>query len=268
MKAPEARYASGEELASDLSAVRQGAIPVGAVSIGARTQQTKAKTARTSLAAEPQSPATIASARTSIPKDETARSIRSGFLKRIGRFPAGRSRVAGLALVGVLLATLLLFRDDIVEGKLYLEATRAERNGELELSEQKLEELLGRNPDSEKAQQLVLDVSARLVLPSLPIELLAEHQHRFGSCTGRLTLGVEGLEYSSKSHGRWQWGFGQIRALDAGGSRRIAVQTYEGDMLGLLDRKNYNFSILGETMDPTLWKRYERLFLQRLAESP
>jgi hypothetical protein len=183
-------------------------------------------------------------------------------------FAEGRTRVAGLALIGILLATLLLFRNDIAEGKLYLEATRAARNGELELSERKLEELLERNPDSEKAKELVLDVSARLAIPSLPIELLSEHQHRLGSCTGRLTLREEGLEYSSKSHGRWQWGFGQIRALDAEGSRRIAVQTYEGDMLGFLDRKNYNFSVLGEPMDPALWKRYERLFLHRRAESP
>jgi hypothetical protein len=39
-------------------------------------------------------------------------------------------------------------------------------------------------------------------------------------------------------------------------------------MLGFLDRKNYNFSVLGEPMDPALWKRYERLFLHRRAESP
>jgi hypothetical protein len=178
-----------------------------------------------------------------------------------------RSTAAGLVFVVLFLGGLVLFRERIAESKLYYDARQAARNGELEAAESKLEDLLARNPDAGIARDFVLEVSGRLVLPALPIELSAEHQHRLGSCTGRLTLREDGVEYSSKSHGRWQWGFAQIRALDAPGSRRLSLQTHEGDMLGLLDRKNYNFSVLGESPEPTFWKRYERLFRLRLAET-
>ena len=74
-----------------------------------------------------------------------------------------------------------------------------------------------------------------------------------------MTLRPDGIEYSSKSHGRWQWRFEHIRAMDVGSSRGLAVQTYEDDMLGLLSSKNYNFSLLGDSPDEEFWKRYERL---------
>jgi hypothetical protein len=61
-------------------------------------------------------------------------------------------------------------------------------------------------------------------------------------------------------------GFHAGSALDAQKSRRLVVQTYEDDMLGLLDRKNYNFSVLGDPVDPAFWKRYERLFLRGRAD--
>ena len=96
---------------------------------------------------------------------------------------------------------------------------------------------------------------------------VVEHHHRLGSCTGRLTLREGGVEYGSKSHGRWKWEFARIRGLDVDGSRRLALQTYEDDMLGLLDRKNYNFSVLGEALDPAFGKRYERLALRHLTET-
>jgi serine/threonine-protein kinase len=268
MKAPGERYATGVEFANDLASVRHGLTPAGDVSVAARTQKTKvpAPPVRTAVVEVPESLATIHPAPTPSAVVEAMRGVRSRFPKGIGS-SRKRTRVVGLALVLVLLATILLFRDEIAQEKLYFDASRAARNGQLELSEQKLEELLDRNPDWDKARDLVLEISAQLVLPALPVELTAEHQHRFGSCTGRLTLREDGLEYGSKSHGRWEWGFGQIRSLDAEGSRRLAVQTHENDMLGLLDRKNYNFSLLGDPVDPVFWKRYQRLFLRSLADS-
>jgi serine/threonine-protein kinase len=264
MKAPGERYATGDDFAKDLASVRNGLTPAGAASVGARTQQAKL-TVGSAAAARPEPPATVEPGLAPIAIVEAVKSAGSRFLKGIGS-PLSTRNVA-LALVVVLLATLFLFREEIAQQKLYFDATRAAKNGQLELGEQKLEELLDRNPDSEKARDLVLEISARLVLPALPVELTAEHQHRFGSCTGRLTLREDGLEYGSKSHGRWQWGFGQIRDLDAEGSRRLAVQTHENDMLGLLDRKNYNFSVFGDPVDPAFWKRYERLFLRGMADS-
>jgi serine/threonine-protein kinase len=225
MKTAEARYRTGEEFARDLTSVKNGSTLSGPVSAD-RTRETKVS-------------APVASS--SRPRAVT---------------------VMAIAAV-VLLSALVLFREDLARWKLYFEAAREARNGELELSERKLEGLLEGDPEWDRARGLVLEVSAQLVLPELPVELSAEHHHRLGSCKGRLTLREDGLEYGSKSHGLWRWDFAHVRELDAEGSRRLALSTHEDDMLGLLDRKNYNFTLLGDAVDPAFWKRYERLFLRR-----
>jgi hypothetical protein len=265
MKAPDERYATGEALANDLTSVRRGLTPAGAVPPAARTQKTKIPAP---AAEAPESPAAVKPAPASGATFETIRRFGSNLLKQVGSSTTMRARTAGLALGVVFLAAVFLFREEIVQTKLYFQAARAAKNGELELSEEKLEELLERNPGSGKARDLLFEVSSRLVLPKLPLELSAEHHHRLGSCAGRLTLREDGVEYGSKSHGRWKWEFAQIRGLDVEGSRRLALQTYEDDMLGLLDRKNYNFSVLGEALEPAFGKRYERLALRHLTETP
>jgi serine/threonine protein kinase len=230
-KTPEARYRTGEEFARELASVKSGSAPSASASAADRTRETK-----------------------------------------ISTNPASSSKPRVRALMAVvafaLFSAALLLREDLARWKLYFEASRDARNGELGLSEQKLESLLERDPEWGRARNLVLDVSSELVVPELPIELSAEHHHRLGSCKGRLTLREEGLEYGSKSHGLWRWDFAHVRELDAEGTRRLALSTYEDDMLGLLDRKNYNFTVLGDPVDPAFWKRYERLFLRSLASRP
>jgi hypothetical protein len=158
----------------------------------------------------------------------------------------------------VVFAAALFFRDELGQRKLYLDASAAAQKKDFELSERKLEELLERNSDFESAQALLLEVSSELVLPSLPLELAAKHSHRLGSCTGRLTLLENGIEYSSKSHGRWRWRFEHLRAIDVAGSWGLTVQTNEDDMLGLLSSKNYNFTLLADPPNEEFLKRYER----------
>jgi hypothetical protein len=143
---------------------------------------------------------------------------------------------------------------------LFYDAARAARNGDFAASEEQLETILAGNPDFDRARSLLLDVSSELVLPKLPRELTVKHNHRLGSCSGRLTLREDGIAYSSKSHGLWQWRFEHIREMDVRSSRGFVIQTHEDDMLGLLSSKNYNFSVLSDSPEEHFWKRYERLY--------
>jgi len=259
MKSVEERYSSGDEFADDLLAVKQGVTPRRSLSLGARTQVT----ARSIVGECHGGPEDLSvkgpSPELATPETEkTARSFRAMSLIK-DRLPHSlRWRIG--AIVFVFLSAVFFFREELVQWKLFFDASTAAKNKDFELSERKLEELLDRDPDFESAEGLLLEVSSELVLPALPLELAAKHGHRLGSCTGRLTLRQDGIEYSSKSHGRWQWRFEHIRAIDVGSSRGLAVQTYEDDMLGLLSSKNYNFSLLGDSPDEEFWKRYERLY--------
>jgi serine/threonine protein kinase len=260
MKSSAERYASGDELADDLTAVRRGASPRRALSIGERTQPTKLSAPHTpAVVPEAQSPAsssgTVQTVRGSRPLPPVA------FIQdKLRDLPRRHiAAVIASALVFTFLVTALVFREDLAQWKLFFDGERAAASGQLVLSEQKLEELQSRNPDFRKASDLLLEVSSELVLAELPLELTVKHHHRLGSCTGRLTLREDGLEYSSKSHGHLEWSFARVRVID-GGSWELAIRTSEDDMLGLLDRKNYNFSLLDPSPGDEFWKRYERLF--------
>jgi serine/threonine-protein kinase len=262
MKAPEARYRTGEEFARDLASVKNGSNPSEAVLVADRTQAAGIPKTAAGRAPEPAEAVEEASPSAASAAFETVRRFGSELWKRVRSSSRRRTGALLAALLLLLLSAAFLFRSDLARWKLYLEASREAKNGELELSEQKLESILENDPEWERARNLVTEVSAQLVLPELPVELPAEHHHRLGSCKGRLTLREDGVEYGSKSHGLWRWDFAHVRELDAGGARRVALSTYEDDMLGLLDRKNYNFTLLGVAVDPEFWKRYERLFLR------
>ncbi|MGH9388168.1 MAG: hypothetical protein ACRD1Z_01025, partial [Vicinamibacteria bacterium] len=211
---------------------------------------------------------------------ETDRTIRSdsalglvNHLRHIRHKLSSSSRWrVGAIVSGVLLfllAAAIVFRGDVEQWKLYLDARKAADAGELELSEQKLEQILDRNPDFESASDFLLEVSSELVLPELPIELAVKHDHRLGSCTGQLTLRDGSVEYRSKSHGSWQWPFAQIRSVDGRGSWGLTLQTYEDDLLGLRGSKNYNFSLQSGPLSESASKRYQRLVrYRRLGEAP
>jgi serine/threonine protein kinase len=258
MKSVEERYSSGDELADDLLAVKQGVTPRRSLSLGERTQ-----VAALSIGGERHEGSEQLAAKGPPPQlatletEKTVRLFRAVSVIKEKLQLSPRWRIG--AILFVFLSAALFFREELDQWKLFYDAATAAKNKDFKLSERKLEELLDRNPDFESAEGLLLEVSSELVLPALPLELAAKHGHRLGSCTGRLTLRQDGIEYSSKSHGRWQWRFEHIRAIDVGGSRGFTVQTYEDDMLGLLSSKNYNFSLLGDSPDEEFLKRYERL---------
>ncbi|HSF19664.1 MAG TPA: serine/threonine-protein kinase [Vicinamibacteria bacterium] len=249
-KSPAERYASGEELAQELLAVKQ---------------ETPSRAPASTVVPPPAIPSTPDER---VPKSPTIRSQRAFGLPevRFGGFPRFRMRTVAAAVLACLLALAIWFRDDISQRKLFFDARTAVENGELALGEQKLEELLERSPDFDEASSLLLAVSGELVLPALPLELAAKHDHALGSCTGKLTLHESSIEYWSSKHGLLQWRFEYLQSISRRGPRGITVQTYEGDVLGLVSDKNYNFSVLGDPPDDTLWKRYERLFRHRRAE--
>jgi len=262
MKSVEERYSSGDEFADDLLAVKQGGTPRRPLSLGERTHVAarsvggKGHKGPQHLATKGPSPQLA-----TLETEKAVRLFRAvSFIKEKLQLSL-RWRIG--AILFVFLSAALFFREELGQWKLFYDAATAAKNKDFELSERTLEELLDRNPDFESAEGLLLEVSSELVLPALPLELTAKHSHRLGSCTGRLTLREDGIEYSSKSHGRWQWRFEHIRAIDVGSSRGFAVQTYEDDMLGLLSGKNYNFSLLGDSPDEEFWKRYERLLRSR-----
>ena len=177
-----------------------------------------------------------------------------------------RRRIGGI-LILALLATAYFYRDKLAEQKHFYDARSAIEDGDLALGERKLEELVETSPDFNEASELLVTVSTELVLPSLPKEFSAKHDHRLGSCTGRLTLHDRGVEYWSRKHGAWQWRFDNVRTMYNRGSWGISFETHEDDMLGLLSTKNYNFILLGDPLDEEFWKRFERLYEYRRAAS-
>ena len=202
---------------------------------------------------------------------ETGGTLRSGAVPglfhriRCWLSRSSRRRLGAIAsgVLLFLLASAIVLREDLGQWKLYLDAREAADAGQLEVSENTLEQILDRDPDFESASDFLLEVSSELVLPELPIELAVKHDHRLGSCTGQLTLRDGSAEYRSKSHGAWQWPFAQIRSLDASGSWSLTLRTYEDDLLGLRGSKNYNFSLQSGPLSGSVSKRYERLLRYR-----
>jgi serine/threonine protein kinase len=256
MKSVEERYPTGDEFAEDLIAVKQGVTPRRPVALGERTQASPRQTGGERYEGSEQLAAKAPAPLTRVATEKALGFSRAVWLIKDKLPISPRWRI--LALIFVFLSAALFFREELGQGKLYFDAARAAKNNDFAGSERMLEDLLQQSPDFESAEDLLLEVSSELVLPALPRELAAKHGHRLGSCTGRLTLRQDGVEYNSKSHGRWDWRFEHIRTM-GGSSRGLAVQTYEDDMLGLLSSKNYNFSILGDFPNEEFWKRYERL---------
>jgi hypothetical protein len=251
MKSADDRHASAGELADELVLVRQGEAPRRAPPLGLRTQAQKPESFGSS-SAPPAAPAETPGA--------------SAKIERLGRVPRLRAWVLGrLRMIAALTALVglgagLYFREEIVQQKLFLEAKRAAAKGELPQSEAKLEELVQRDPSFTGAVELLRQVSRELLKPRLPLEFSARHNHRLGSCTGRLTLHDWGMEFSSGKHGLWQWHSDRVFGLERRSEWGIGFATNEPEMLGLLTTKNYNFSLLSAALAEEDWRRYRRLF--------
>jgi serine/threonine-protein kinase len=268
MKSVEERYASGEELAQDLLAVKQGRAPRRGLSVGDRTQlSVRSNGSPRPEGAEPPSVKKESPPLDLLEPEKTHFPFRALPLVKLVRERLQHSRRWRIgAVLSVLLVAVFLLRGELRQWMLFYDAARAARNGDFATSEEQLETLLAANPDFDRARSLLLDVSSDLVLPTLPRELTVKHNHRLGSCSGRLTLREDGIAYSSKSHGLWQWRFGHIREMDVRSSRGFVIQTREDDMLGLLSSKNYNFSLLSDSPEEHFWKRYERLYRRSRGE--
>jgi len=275
MKSADARYASGEELAEDLLAVKRGVAPGRAVSTCDRTQAGAVLVQESPSSLSIDLPGSAARSSARLETDRTIRSdrafglvdpVRRRLRHRLSSSSRWRRGAIAFGVLLFLLTAAFVFRENLGQWKLYLEARKAADTGKLELSERKLEEILHRNPGFASASDFLLRVSAELVLPELPIELAAKHDHRIGSCTGQLTLRDGAIEYRSKSHGSWHWPFAQVRSIEGRGSWGLTLQTYEDDLLGLRGSKNYNFSLQGGPLAETSSKRYERLLRYRRLE--
>jgi serine/threonine-protein kinase len=268
MKSRDERYGSGEELAQDLLARKQSSASRPPFAERTQTSATRVD--------PPPAEASVVSARplsedslpqTSAPRDSKTTPRLPSLVGLVKGKLQSSSRWRWGALVGILvlasLVVALAYREPIAQYRLYSDAKRAAEAGELGVAETKLEQLLDRNRDFEGASDLLFETSSGLVIPSLPIEISAKHDHRLGSCTGQLTLHGDGVDFRSRQHGTWRWPFEHIRAMDFRGAWGVHIETYEDDMLGLRSTKNYNFGLLGESLDEDIGKRFERLFQYR-----
>ena len=113
-------------------------------------------------------------------------------------------------------------------------------------------------PGFEGALELLVKVDDELWKKTLPLPYPAKHNHRFGSCTGTLSLAALGIRYSSEDH-EWSWDFDTIRVMDRDGRRVLNVETNETDVLGLGNSKNYRFVLLLDSLLDDDWVRYQRL---------
>jgi hypothetical protein len=273
------RYGSAAELAEDLLCVQENRRAKNALTPGEKTQVQDARSTQVSLpeirSAEEDEPRRVPAGAAVGPATSVSDPPRHGVLQNIDRLreqlrSSSRWRLAVAAsLVFLFIGTgAFYYRGEIEERLLFHGSRSAAADGELEIAEQKLETLLARNPDFQGATELLLEVSSQLVLPSLPLEFTARHDHLIGSCTGKLTLHEWGVAYRSKKHGLLQWRFHQIRRMETTNASRLSIETYENDMLGLVDTKNYNFSLLDAPLEEDQAKRYGRLFRSIRDQAP
>ena len=237
------RYRSALELIEDLRAVRAGEAPKHAA---AHDQQKAQKTlvSRADIADIANVEATIASGKATVPRAPLS---------------LAPSKIIAIGL-GLVLILAFWFRTEIGREMRFWQADRAASAGELVESEAILETFLEEHPEFERARALMAAISAELLVPELPMELGARHNHRFGHCNGTLTLGDSGVQYVSRNHGTWGWDFEHIQSLDSSNEWRITLSTREDDMLGLLDTKRYVFELRSRPVERETWKRYERIF--------
>ena len=146
---------------------------------------------------------------------------------------------------------------DPPEAQVFYRARLAFERGDLEDSKRQLEALLQANPSFESASELLVRVNDEIWKKSLPLSFRAKHNHRLGSCAGRLTLAAWGIRYASEDH-EWRWDFEEIRLLEKDGRRILNLETHETDILGLGKPKNYKFELRNPMRDDD-WSRYRRL---------
>jgi serine/threonine protein kinase len=255
-KSPEDRYPSATHFGRDLASLLEGESPAPAPPRDEATELNRSSSTPT-LELWPKRPAPAAS-----PERERSE-------PRTAEPPRKRSRwlrvTIAVAAAGALLAGFL-YRQQLGERLDVYQARRALARGELEAAERMLETILEKNPSLDAASGMLAEASQKL-LPHLPLGFRARHNHRIGSCTGRLSLQEGGVEYQSTAHGTWHWRSQQIQALDQKGERSLELRTSEREMLGLVPSKNYNFFLLDDSLEEKTWKRYRRLHASQRSET-
>jgi hypothetical protein len=154
---------------------------------------------------------------------------------------------------------LIYFREEYIQNRLFHQSKIAVENGDFVVAEKQLGELLKINPEFQGAAELINEIDGETFIQSLPLEFTAKHNHRVGSCTGRLLLHEWGVEYFSDEHGRWRWRFDQILAIRRESEWKLHLETDESDLLGLFKTKSYNFSIQNTPLRDEDWQKYYRL---------
>jgi serine/threonine-protein kinase len=139
------------------------------------------------------------------------------------------------------------------------QAVAARLSGDLELSRQILQRLVGSDPGNSAATELLGQVEAELwAREALPLEFRAQHNHRIGSCTGQLTLEATGVSYSSPDHGLWRWSFDELERMTRKGRRELELVTGEKETLRLGGGKHYDFKLTSDTVTIEDWARFVR----------
>jgi len=131
--------------------------------------------------------------------------------------------------------------------------------GQLEESRDLLLSLTSDLPDYPGAKDLLDDVEGELWRArSLPIVRSARHNHRLGSCEGRLTLTDWGMEFRSREHGTQSWRFKDILSLELEDSTTLRIETGDRDILRIGGGKRYVFQ-LSRPISAEDWRRYRAL---------
>jgi serine/threonine protein kinase len=112
---------------------------------------------------------------------------------------------------------------------LLTEAERGLDEGRLDESESALNALLAHSPEYPGAQALTEQLQRAQFRESLPLRLVARHEHLVGHCTGDLFLREDGIVFESSRHGPWHWHIDEIETLEREGDDltiRVASDTY------------------------------------------
>jgi serine/threonine protein kinase len=149
--------------------------------------------------------------------------------------------------------------DEPSEAELFYDAAVAFENGDIEESQQKLEELRETNPDLAESSPLAEDVDEELWKEALPLSFLVRHDHRIGSCRGRLHLASWGVEFRSPDHEVMRWTFDEILIMERPTIWRLEIVTREKDLLMIGRPKNYKFELIDAPLKAETWRRYRVL---------
>ena len=142
---------------------------------------------------------------------------------------------------------------------LWARAVAAHDGGDLQASRALLGELLAREPEYPGAAAFLEKAEDELWRQSaLPLTFYAEHDHRLGSCRGRLVLDETGAKYASRDH-QWHWHFDDIHTMNRPRPRHLDLETLEKELLRLGGPKRYRFKLLDSALDREDWTRFLRL---------